>query len=40
MNPETGVLLQLMPPGDDIDKGRGYDDMIGYTAMSLSQCLI
>ena len=26
-----------MPPGDSIEKGQGYDDMIGYTTSSLSQ---
>jgi len=25
-----------MPPEDSMDKGRGYDDMIGCAAMSLS----
>ena len=26
MNPEMGVLLQLVPPGDSMDMGKGYDD--------------
>ena len=37
------VVLQLMPPGDSIDKGRGYDDMISCTVVvsvstSYSRC--
>ena len=40
MNPEMGVLLQLMPPGDSMDMGKGYDGMIGYAACSLSQHLM
>jgi len=40
MNAKMGVLLQLMPPREYIDKGKGYDDMIGYVTCSLSQCLM
>ena len=40
MKSEKGVLLRSMPPGDSIDMGRGYDDMIGYTICSLSQRLM
>ena len=29
-----------MPPGDNIEKGQGYDDMIGYATSSLSQHLM
>ena len=29
-------MLQSMTPGDSMDKGREYDDMIDCTAMSLS----
>ena len=29
-----------MPPGDSIEKGKGYDDMIGYAIGSLSQHLM
>jgi len=25
-----GVLLRSMPPGDSMDMGKGYDDMISY----------
>ena len=34
------VMLWSMPPGDGMEKGREYDDMIGCAAMSLSQHLI
>jgi len=34
------LMLQLMPPGDSMDMGKGYDDMIGCTTCSLSQHLI
>ena len=30
MNPEIGVLLRSMLPGDSIEKGKGYDGIIGY----------
>ena len=40
MNPEMGVLLQSIPPGDSIDMGKEYDDMIGYATYSLSQRLM
>ena len=40
MNPEMGVLLQSMPPGDSMDMGQGYDDIIGCATCSLSQCLM
>ena len=36
----TNHVLWSMPPGDGMEKGREYDDMIGCTTMSLSQCLI
>jgi len=26
-------LLQSISPGDSIDMGRGYDDMIGYAVV-------
>jgi len=29
-----------MPPGDSMDMGNGYDDMIGCTTCSLSQHLM
>ena len=29
-----------MPLGDSMEKGKGYDDTIGYATSSLSQCLI
>ena len=40
MNAEIGVLLQLMPFGGNIKKGKGYDNMIGCAVDSLSQHLI
>jgi len=40
MNPETVVLLQSMPPGDSMDIGKRYDNMIGCATCSLSQCLM
>ena len=40
MNPETGVLLQSMSPGDSIDMGKGYNDMISCATCSLSQHLM
>ena len=40
MNPETGVLLRSMPPGDSMDMGKGYDDMISCATCSLSQRLM
>ena len=33
-------MLQLMPPGDSMDMGKGYDNMIGCATYSLSQRLI
>ena len=27
--PNGRLMLQLMPPRDSMNKGRGYDDMIG-----------
>ena len=33
-------VLRLMPPGDSMDMGKGYDDMIGCATCSLSQCLM
>ena len=29
-----------MPLEDGMEKGRGYDDMIGYTVISISQHLM
>ena len=29
-----------MPPGGSMDMGKGYDNMIGCTTCSLSQCLM
>jgi len=29
MNSEIEILLQSMPPGDSMEKGKGYDDTIG-----------
>ena len=34
------VLLRLMPLGNSMDMGKGYDDMIGCATCSLSQCLM
>jgi len=36
-------VLWSIPPGDSMDKGRGYDNMIGYTVVvsvsaSCSRC--
>ena len=33
-------MLQLMPPGGSMEKGKGYDDMISYAIGSLSQHLM
>jgi len=33
-------LLRLTPPGDSMDMGKGYDDMIGCATCSLSQRLM
>jgi len=33
-------MLWLMPPRDSMEKGKGYDDMIGYATSSLSQHLM
>jgi len=33
-------LLQLMPPGDNMDMGKGYDDDDQLHQSSLSQCLM
>jgi len=43
MNPEMGVLLWSMPPGDSMEKGKGYDNTIGYAVVvsvsaSCSRC--
>ena len=40
MNPEIGVLLQSMSPGDNIDMGKGYDNNDQLHRSSLSQHLI
>ena len=40
MNPKMGVLLRLMPLGNNMDMGKGYDDMIGCATCSLSQYLM
>ena len=34
------LMLWLMPPGDSMEKGKGYDNMIGCAIGSLSQYLI
>ena len=33
-------MLRSMPPGDSMDMGQGYDDMIGCATCSLSQHLM
>ena len=33
-------ILWSMPPGDNMNMGKGYNDMIGYATCSLSQCLM
>jgi len=43
MNAEMGVLLQLMPPGYSMEKGKEYDDTIGCAVVvsvniSCSRC--
>ena len=40
MKPETGVLLRSMPPGVNMDKGKGYDDNDRLHRSSLSQRLM
>ena len=40
MNLETGVLLRLMSPGDNMDMGKGYDDNNWLCQSSLSQHLM
>ena len=40
MNPEMGVLLRLIPLGNNEDLGKEYNDMISCATCSLSQCLI
>ena len=40
MNAEMGVLLQSMPPESRIEKGKGYDNMIGCAIGSFSQHLM
>ena len=40
MNPKMGVLLRSLPPGDSMDMGKEYDDMIGCATCSLSQHLM
>jgi len=37
---ERAELLQIMPPRGSMEKGKGYDDIIGYTIGGLSQCLM
>ena len=37
---KRGPLLRLTPPGDSMNMGKGYDDMIGCAICSLSQCLM
>ena len=34
------ILLQSMPLGNNVDLGKGYDDMIGCATCSLSQRLM
>ena len=38
MKSEKGVLLQLMPPGVNMDMGKGYDDNDQLRHSSISQC--
>ena len=43
MNAEIGVLLRSMSPGCSKEKGKGYDNMIGYAVVvsistSCSRC--
>ena len=33
-------MLQSMPPGDSMDMGKEYDNMISCATCSLSQCLM
>jgi len=33
MNAETGVLLQSMPLGCNMEKGKEYNNMIGYAVV-------
>ena len=40
MKPEKGVLLQSMPPGVNMDMGKGYDDDDQLRRSSLSQRLM
>ena len=35
-----GYVLRLIPPGNNEDLGKGYDDMIGCATCSLSQRLM
>ena len=35
-----GPLLRLVPPGDSMDMGKGYDNMMGCATCSLSQRLM
>ena len=37
---KTAFMLRSMPPGNSMDKGKGYDDMIGCATCSLSQRLM
>ena len=37
---KNNKLLRLMPPGNSMDKGKGYDDMISCATCSLSQHLM
>ena len=34
------LVLRLMPLGNNVDLGEGYDDMISYATCSLSQRLM
>ena len=36
----TSFLLRLMPLGNSMDMGKGYDDMIGCATCNLSQRLM
>ena len=40
INAKMGVLLQLMPPGGSMEKGKGYDNTLGGAVGGLSQYLM
>ena len=37
---DASTMLRSMPPGDSMDMGKGYNDMIGCATCSLSQRLM